>query len=179
MSALQEKFSDLGASAVGNIRAGNLWNVDVAFTMGNMAGNRTTEYAVRALVVLALEGSRGRVRHAAALAKISGTPPKFLEQVLRILGKGGLVRSRRGAGGGYELARPASEIRMSEIVGLMEREGGDLPRGGDPVGEEWGRLRKKAKEANSEIFHMDTLEKFVERVKGRILATGKASEYQI
>ena len=144
-----------------------------------MAGNRTTEYAVRALVLLELEGSRGRVRQAAELAKLSGTPPKFLEQVLRILGKGGLVRSRRGAGGGYELARAAAEIRMSEIVRLMESETEDLPRRGDPVAEEWNKIRVQASEASEEIFRAETLEKFVERVKGRILALGKASEYQI
>lgn len=68
---------------------------------------------------------------------------------------------------------------MSEIVRLMERAGEDLPRRSDPVGEEWVRMRRKAKEASEEIFRGDTLEKFVERVKGRILATGKASEYQI
>lgn len=149
------------------------------FTIETMAANRTTEYAVRALTVLALEGNRSRVWQAAELAKISGTPPKFLEQVLRILGKGGLVRSRRGAGGGYELARPAVEIRMGEIVRLMEKEAEDLPRRGDPVGEEWARMRRKAREASDDVFRGDTLEKFVERVKGRILATGKASEYQI
>ena len=147
--------------------------------MGNMAANRTTEYAVRALVLLELEGSRGRVRQAAELAKLSGTPPKFLEQVLRILAKGGLVRSRRGAGGGYELARPAAEIRMSEIVGLMEKEAEDLPRRSDAVGVEWGRMRGKAREASEHVFRGDTLEKFVERIKGRILASGKSSEYQI
>jgi len=144
-----------------------------------MAGNRTTEYAVRALVLLELEGSRGRVRQAAELAKLSGTPPKFLEQVLRILGKGGLVRSRRGAGGGYELARAAAEIRMSEIVRLMESELEDLPRKGDPVAEEWNQVRVQASMASEDIFRSETLEKFVERVKGRILASGKASEYQI
>jgi len=144
-----------------------------------MAGNRTTEYAVRALVLLELEGSRGRVRQAAELAKLSGTPPKFLEQVLRILGKGGLVRSRRGAGGGYELARAAAEIRMSEIVRLMESELEDLPREGDPVAEEWNQVRVQASMASEDIFRSETLEKFVERVKGRILASGKASEYQI
>ncbi|NDH86581.1 hypothetical protein EBY67_05970, partial [bacterium] len=47
-----------------------------------MAATRTTEYAVRALVVLALEGRSGQVKHAAALAQMSGTPAKFMEQVL-------------------------------------------------------------------------------------------------
>ena len=144
-----------------------------------MAANRTTEYAVRALTVLALEGNRSRVWQAAELAKISGTPPKFLEQVLRILGKGGLVRSRRGAGGGYELARPAADIRIGDIIHLMEREAEDSPKRSDPVGEEWVRVRRKAREASEDVFREDSLEKFVERVKGRIFASGKTSEYQI
>jgi len=144
-----------------------------------MAGNRTTEYAIRALVALELEGSRGHVRQAAELAKLSGTPPKFLEQVLRILGKGGLVRSRRGAGGGYELARPAPQIRISEIVELLEGNQENRISRGDVVGEEWNRTRQKAKQAGSDIFQSETLEKFVDRVKTRILASGKSSEYQI
>ena len=144
-----------------------------------MAANRTTEYAVRALAILELEGSQGRVRQAAELAKLSGTPPKFLEQVLRILGKGGLVRSRRGAGGGYELARPAAQIRMHEIVDLLEGEGEDESNRGDSVGEEWRRIRKKARQAGQDVFRSESLEKFVERVKTRILAAGKSAEYQI
>ena len=157
----------------------NLWNGDGGFTMGAMAANRTTEYAVRALTVLALEGNRGRVRQAVELAKLSGTPPKFLGQVLRILSKGGLVRSRRGAGGGYELARPAAEIRMDEIVNLMEQGSEDFSRSRDPVGEEWQRVRKKASDAGNKVLEADSLEKFVERVKARYLAMGRAAEYQI
>jgi len=68
---------------------------------------------------------------------------------------------------------------MSEIVRLMESETEDLPRRGDPVAEEWNKIRVQASEASEEIFRAETLEKFVERVKGRILALGKASEYQI
>lgn len=85
-----------------------------------MAATRTTEYAVRALVALQLGSTENRVWQAAELARISGTPPKFLEQVLRLLRKGGLIRSRRGSGGGYELARPADKIMMDEIIRLFD-----------------------------------------------------------
>ena len=68
---------------------------------------------------------------------------------------------------------------MSEIVRLMESELEDLPRKGDPVAEEWNQVRVQASMASEDIFRSETLEKFVERVKGRILASGKASEYQI
>lgn len=144
-----------------------------------MAANRTTEYAVRALAILELEGSRGRVQQAAELAKLSGTPPKFLEQVLRILSKGGLVRSRRGAGGGYELARPAAQIRMDQVVSLMEGEGEALPARGDPMGDEWCKIRGKVRQAGREVLFSETLEKFVEKIKIRITASGKSAEYQI
>jgi DNA-binding IscR family transcriptional regulator len=64
-----------------------------------MAATRTSDYAVRALVALALDGESGGVKRAAALAQISGTPGKFMEQVLRWLRQGGFVVSRRGSGG--------------------------------------------------------------------------------
>ena len=144
-----------------------------------MAANRTTEYAVRALVVLEMEGSRGKVRQAAELAKLSGTPPKFLEQVLRILTKGGLVRSRRGAGGGYELARSAGKIRMDEVVHLVEGAREEFPGRMDPVGEEWVRIRTKSGQAAAEILHAETLDRLVERIRSRILSTGKSADYHI
>ena len=112
----EKNLFDLSASAVKNTQVPNLWNQDGPFTMKNMAVNRTTEYAVRALVVLALEGGQGRIRQAASLAKASGTPGKFMEQVLRTLKKGGFVVSRRGSGGGYDLAKPPEQIRLGDAL---------------------------------------------------------------
>ena len=143
-----------------------------------MAANRTTEYAVRALVVLALDGGQGRIRQAASLAKASGTPAKFMEQVLRLLGKGGFVVSRRGAGGGYELARAPERIRLGEVVSWME--GGTERAIGDGVpSREWKILRDKAETARRAVLEKETLLDLAEKVQQRMAVRGRGSEYQI
>ena len=90
------------------------------------------------------------------------------------------MRSRRGAGGGYELARSADKIRMSEVMGWME--GNDESyenRRGDILGEEWIKLQEQAREAAQKVLAGETLADLVERVQSRRAARGKASEYQI
>jgi Rrf2 family protein len=146
--------------------------------MGLMAANRTTEYAVRALVVLALEGGQGRIRQAASLAKASGTPGKFMEQVLRNLKKGGFVVSRRGAGGGYDLARSAEQITLGEVVSWMEGKE-EEGNGAGPLGEEWARLCAEAEAARRARFREESLRDLMEKVQARMAGKGRGSEYQI
>jgi len=55
-----------------------------------------------------------------ALAAAQGIPPKFLENILGDLRHARLVRSQRGAEGGYWLARPADEITVADIVRAVE-----------------------------------------------------------
>ncbi|MGR3342187.1 MAG: Rrf2 family transcriptional regulator [Paracoccaceae bacterium] len=58
-----------------------------------------------------------------SLAQISGRQDlslPYLEQLFVKLRRGGLVESVRGPGGGYTLARPASEIRVSEILAAVD-----------------------------------------------------------
>ena len=145
-----------------------------------MSAPRTTEYAVRGLVALALGARNGGVSQAAELARTSGAPAKFLEQVLRILRKGGFVRSRRGVGGGYELARSADKIRMSEVVSWIEgNDEGSENRRGDILGEEWMKLQGEAREAAQKVLAGETLADLAERVQSRRVVRGKTSEYQI
>ena len=49
-----------------------------------------------------------------------GLPQPYLEQILLALKGAGLVRSKRGVGGGYVLARPADEITLSQIVSAVD-----------------------------------------------------------
>lgn len=72
------------------------------------------DYAVRALVELTAEGG-GPVK-GERLAEVQHIPPKFLESILTELRHHGLLGSRRGADGGYWLARPASEIHIADII---------------------------------------------------------------
>ena len=54
------------------------------------------------------------------LAKRTGLPQPYLEQILLALKGAGLVRSKRGVGGGYVLARPPEEITLSQIVSAVD-----------------------------------------------------------
>jgi len=54
------------------------------------------------------------------LARRKAVPKKYLEQILLILKRAGYVRSTRGPGGGYQLAKPPRRISMAEIVRLMD-----------------------------------------------------------
>jgi Rrf2 family protein len=54
------------------------------------------------------------------IAERTGLPQPYLEQILLALKGAGLVRSKRGVGGGYVLARPPSDIRLSEIVSAVD-----------------------------------------------------------
>ncbi len=77
------------------------------------------DYASRALLSLALrdDGSPTSVRD---LAERTGLPQPYLEQILLSLKGAGLVRSKRGVGGGYVLARPAHQVTLAEIVSAVD-----------------------------------------------------------
>src|ERR1700716_591967 len=77
------------------------------------------EYGVRVMVELARRGGDEPVS-LAAVADGDGLPPALLEHLAARLRKAGLVESRRGARGGYMLARPAKEITMAEVVEALE-----------------------------------------------------------
>ncbi len=73
------------------------------------------EYALEAIFDLALQSGTEPVR-IADIAKRRKIPQKFLELILSNLKQGGFVESRRGADGGYLLARPASQILVGEVL---------------------------------------------------------------
>jgi len=54
------------------------------------------------------------------IAERTGLPQPYLEQILLALKGAGLVRSKRGVGGGYVLARDPEDIRLSEVVSAVE-----------------------------------------------------------
>ena len=77
------------------------------------------DYAVRAAVQLAAADA-DRPTKGEAIAQAQGIPLKFLENILSDLRHAGLVRSQRGAEGGYWLNRPASEIAIADIIRAVE-----------------------------------------------------------
>ena len=74
-----------------------------------------TMYGLRALVTLA-EARTDNPMSIQEIADDEGLPAKFLEGIMADLKRGGFVESRRGANGGYLLARAASEITLLEII---------------------------------------------------------------
>jgi Rrf2 family protein len=77
------------------------------------------QYGLRALAVLA-QRHGGRPTQVREIARVEGLSAKYLEQLLGRLKGGGLVKSVRGARGGYQLARPAREITVREVLVLLE-----------------------------------------------------------
>lgn len=76
-------------------------------------------YGLRALIDLAQHQNLGAVS-VQSIAERNNISDSYLEQLIRLLKKGGLVVSVRGAGGGYRLARPASEISVGEALRCLE-----------------------------------------------------------
>jgi len=77
------------------------------------------EYALRALLVLGLHYGDGVVR-IQTISDQQNLPKKFLEQILNDLKSLGAVESRRGAAGGYRLARPPQNITLGSVVRHIE-----------------------------------------------------------
>ncbi len=77
------------------------------------------EYALRAVLDLALTSSADPIR-IADIATRRRIPQKFLETILSDLRKQGFLESRRGAEGGYLLARPADSMTVGEVVRAVE-----------------------------------------------------------
>jgi Rrf2 family protein len=77
-----------------------------------------TDYAVRALLSLAArEPDLVKVDE---IVTEQGLPRKFVEAILGELRRAALVRSRRGAEGGYALARPAAEITLGMVIRAVD-----------------------------------------------------------
>jgi Rrf2 family protein len=76
------------------------------------------DYAIRAAVELAAAGD-GPVK-GDRIAKAQRIPPNFLENILADLRNAGIVASRRGAEGGYWLARPPDEISLADVIRAVD-----------------------------------------------------------
>lgn len=77
-----------------------------------------TDYAVRAAVELAAS-AEGPVK-GERLADAQDIPLQFLEHILLDLKHAGIVRAKRGAKGGYWLARPAEDVTLAEVIRAVE-----------------------------------------------------------
>jgi Rrf2 family protein len=78
-----------------------------------------TEYGIRALLALSVNYS-DKPMQLKKIAKSEGISLKYLEQLMTILKASGLVQTVRGSKGGYILAKPPEEIKISDCVNCLE-----------------------------------------------------------
>ena len=78
-----------------------------------------TDYALRAAVELAAAPDDKPVK-GERIARAQAIPLRFLENILMQLRHAGLVDSRRGADGGYRLARPATEVTLADVIRAID-----------------------------------------------------------
>lgn len=110
------------------------------------------EYALQAILDLATVASPTPVR-IADIARRQQIPQKFLELILASLKQGGFVESRRGADGGYMLARAPEQITVGEVLRYIDgRQDDKSPtrRPGSPFHSMWRRMDHAA---NSVLDH--------------------------
>lgn len=108
-----------------------------------------TRYALHAVVVLAQ--NQGRVRNLFLSEKMDISLP-MVAKIMNKLGQGGLVESKPGPGGGYQLSRSASEIKLFDVISINEGQdwGGECILGKQECSDEvfcemhcsWSELRK-------------------------------------
>jgi FeS assembly SUF system regulator len=80
--------------------------------------SKLTDYAVVMLSYMAAR--EGEVYTTARLAQRSAVPEPTAAKILKLLARGAILASQRGSNGGYELARPAADITMAEIIVALE-----------------------------------------------------------
>ncbi len=78
------------------------------------------EYALLALLELATQYNEGEPLQIRQIAAQQNIPDRYLEQLLATLRRGGLLKSQRGAKGGYILAREPWKITLLEVFGCLE-----------------------------------------------------------
>ncbi|MCX6516862.1 MAG: Rrf2 family transcriptional regulator [Actinomycetota bacterium] len=78
------------------------------------------DYACRALLSLALHSETALPTSVRDIAERTALPQPYLEQILLALKGAGLVRSKRGVGGGYVLAKAPADIRLSDIISAVD-----------------------------------------------------------
>ena len=131
-----------------------------------------TEYGLVALIELAGQYTSGGVMQVGEIAARQSIPDRYLEQMLTSLRRGGILRSIRGPKGGYQLMRSPSEIRVAEVVQILEGEP-QAREGGARETPEFRVLHGLAGElqaARQALLEGATLQQLIERRDGLLQA---------
>lgn len=81
--------------------------------------SKKSEYALRALLYMA-KRPRQVIHTIQEISQQEKIPTKFLEQILPVLKQAGYIASKRGLGGGHLLLRPSDQIRIFDVIALLE-----------------------------------------------------------
>ena len=95
------------------------WTLFLASGLGFSA---KTTYGLLALMELADLESSGERLQVGEIAVRQAIPERYLEQMMTSLRRAGILRSTRGARGGYQLARPAGQIQLAEVIACLDGE---------------------------------------------------------
>jgi Rrf2 family protein len=130
--------------------------------------SKKAEYALRALVAMgrAREGTNFSIQD---LSRAEGIPLKFLEQILLALKNGGVLRSKRGVGGGYQLMKSPARITLGEVVTLFDGAFDPLP-GKDALAQVFAGWREQTQQWLKEqtVAHVIEVERQRESVSFEI-----------
>jgi Rrf2 family protein len=134
------------------------------------------EYAIRAMLDLAVHyRQRGpALVPIQDVARRQAIPQRYLEQVLLLLKRAGLLASKRGSTGGYHLVRSPGEISVGEVLRVIEggltplEVAGRTPRAGrDGGGRDLAELWQEIGEAVAAVIDRTTFEDLAERAARR------------
>jgi Rrf2 family protein len=130
------------------------------------------DYASRALLSLALRSEEAVPTSVRDIAERTGLPQPYLEQILLALKGAGLVRSKRGVGGGYVLARAAGDISAVDGPIMVGDFGAPHENGACDHEGQCVLLSVWSEVGDHMRHHLDsfTLEDMVERSRGNVLA---------
>jgi len=131
--------------------------------------SKKCQYAVRAMLELAKRHGAGPVT-IGDIARKQAVPPRFLEIILNEMKQRGLVRSTRGAQGGYELASHPKDILVGQVIRLVDGPMDPVPCASGraardcPLGDRCALigLWKRAKEAVEAVYDGTSFQDLVE-----------------
>ena len=104
------------------------------------------EYAIKAMLDLALCDDGERLQPIQDIARRQGLPQRYLEQVLLGLKRAGFLHSRRGSAGGYRLAKPPAQITAGALLRAVEGQQG--------LGSPGRSARGLVGEAGGDLMHL-------------------------
>jgi Rrf2 family protein len=84
-----------------------------------MVLTRAGDYGIFGVIYLARQ-PKGKIVSLSEVSRAEGIPEKFLAKIFQSLSRTGLIRSHRGARGGFSLARPADQITVKEVLEAIQ-----------------------------------------------------------